>query len=86
MHDSAYTESGNQMWEIPFMQIRSLPLTMALARRALREAVTKQALQVSQPRGFPRLLADGAGTCVMASMSKCTLGAMVFSVRCVPHG
>ena len=67
------------------MQIRSLPLTVALARRALREAVTKRALQVSQARGFLRLLANAAGTCVMYSMAECTPGAMVFSIRCVPH-
>lgn len=68
------------------MQIRSLPLTMAQERRALREAVKKRPLQVSDARGAPRALANAAGTCGMASMSTWTAGAMVFSVRCVPDG
>jgi hypothetical protein len=68
------------------MRIRSLPLTMAQERRALREAMGKRALQVSDARGFPRLFANAVGTCVMASMSDWTARAMVSSVRCVPHG
>ena len=62
------------------MQIRSLSLTMALARRALREADElghQRALQVSQARGFSTLVvANAASTCVMASMSNWTDGAM----------
>ena len=64
------------------MQIRSLSLTMALARRPLREAVEPQKLDKAGAPGLTRTwfstltVANAASTCVMASMSNWTDGAM----------
>ena len=78
-HDSAYIPKAVIERGKCIMRIRSLPLTMAQERRALREAVGTRALQVSQARGFSRLLANAVGTCVMASTSDWTACAMVYS-------
>jgi hypothetical protein len=64
------------------MQIRSLSLTMALARRPLREAVEPQEFDKTGAPGLTRTwfstlaVANEASTCVMASMSDWTDGAM----------
>jgi hypothetical protein len=64
------------------MQIRSLSLTMALARRPLREAVEPQELDKTGAPGLTRTwfftlaVANAASTCVLVSMSNWTDGAM----------